>query len=393
MTPLEDVTLEADRPTAKGAKPPLMRAARLHAMGEPLRVDLVPRPPLRPTDVVVQVKACGMVPNLKNILDNFGGRSMVSLPHFPAIFGLDAAGIVAEKGELVHGVEVGDRVYVNPARYCGACRRCRMGNERLCEYSTLNGYFGTGPKALQTFEDYPYGGYAEYMNAPQYSLVKIPDNLSFEMAARWGYLGTSYAALRRGEVGTSTTVFINGISGTLGLGAALFALALGAPKVLGVGRNAELLAKVKAIDPERIHVRTVEGGEPVTAWVRGLTDGEGADVVIDALPSLTSPEAFLIGLEALAVAGRHVNVGGVMDNVPILVAGLMIRSQAMIGSYWFSTAQGQEMADIAEAGGVNFDVFDHRVFALEDVNSAIVAMEARSGGFSNFVISPDVKPA
>ena len=79
------------------------------------------------------------------------------------------------------------------------------------------------------FEDYPYGGLGEYMTAPQYSLVTLPDNVSFETAARWGYLGTAYSALKRSGANMGTSVLVNGISGTLGLGVALFALALGCP--------------------------------------------------------------------------------------------------------------------------------------------------------------------
>ncbi|CAN7779783.1 hypothetical protein LJR267_010210 [Paraburkholderia hospita] len=51
------------------------------------------------------------------------------------------------------------------------------------------------------FDDYPYGELCECMTAPQYSLVKLPDNLSFESAARFGYFGTGYRALRRSGVG------------------------------------------------------------------------------------------------------------------------------------------------------------------------------------------------
>ena len=63
------------------------------------------------------------------------------------------------------------------------------------------------------FEDYPYGGLGEYMTAPQYSLVTLPDNVSFETAARWGYLGTAYSTLKRSGASMGTSVLVNGISG------------------------------------------------------------------------------------------------------------------------------------------------------------------------------------
>ncbi|HKR46931.1 MAG TPA: alcohol dehydrogenase catalytic domain-containing protein [Paraburkholderia sp.] len=386
---IRDVLSDADeRTNVQDADASLMRAARLHKKFEPLTIDLVPRPSPRASDVLVQVKACGIVPNVVNVL-NYSLESVVSLPPLPAIFGLDAAGVVAAKGELVHGVEVGDRVYVNPIRYCGSCRYCRMGQHAGCEYSTLNGYFGMGSKALQMFQDYPYGGYAEYMTAPQYSLVKLPENVSFETAARWGYLGTAYAALRRASVDMSSTVLINGVSGTLGVGGVLFALALGVPKILGVGRDIELLERVKAIDPHRIHVHSTNSRISVAEWVRSHTDGCGADVVLDALPTGAPAEAFLAALDALGKCGRHVNCSGVLECVPINVPKYTVSSQTLIGSCWFTTAQGQEMAELAASGRVNLDVFENRGYALEDINTALAEVNERKGGFSNFVVLPD----
>ena len=45
----------------------MMRAARLHSIGEPFQVDTIPVPEVRPTDVLVEVKAAGVVPNLRNL--------------------------------------------------------------------------------------------------------------------------------------------------------------------------------------------------------------------------------------------------------------------------------------------------------------------------------------
>src|SRR5262245_1396202 len=80
-----------------------MRAARLHEPGRPMRVDQVERPRPRPTDVLVQVKACGVIPNMNAV---FSGRYWPRLPPLPAIVGLDAAGIVAEVGAQVSNVAV-----------------------------------------------------------------------------------------------------------------------------------------------------------------------------------------------------------------------------------------------------------------------------------------------
>jgi alcohol dehydrogenase len=59
---------------------------------------------------------------------------------------------------------------------------------------------------------YPYGGLAQFITAPATALVKLPDNLSFEAAARLGYFGTAYSAMKKIGVGPGQTLLINGIS-------------------------------------------------------------------------------------------------------------------------------------------------------------------------------------
>ena len=369
--------------------PKTMRAARMHVRGEPLQIDRIEVPVPRPTDVLVEVKACGVVPNLGNVLNKFvEWFPHLSLPPLPAIFGLDPSGVVVAKGDQVHGIDIGQRVYVNPARYCGGCRYCRMGETTSCKAYAFNGYFGFSPEARQMFEDYPYGGLAEYMTAPQYSLVTLPDNVSHEVAARWGYMGTGYRALRRAALAPSDVVLINGISGTLGLGAALFALALGARKVLGTGRDKDLLEKVRAIAPGRIEVHAAQDDITVGDWARSLTNGEGVDVVIDALGPGTPQEAWLAAFDSLRRGGRHVNVGAVAGEIPIHMHEVMDNDKAILGSVWFTTADGQAMADLAESGMVDLSVFENEIFKLDEVNTALAVLKNRNGGFSNYVIVP-----
>lgn len=364
-----------------------MRAARMHKLGEPLSIDEIEVPVPRPTDVLIEVKACGMVPNLGNVLSNIQ-YFPVCLPQLPAIFGLDPSGVVVDKGAQAHGIDVGDRVYVNPARYCGGCRECRTGQPLSCPAFAFNGYFGSSQDSQILFDDYPYGGFGEFMTAPLYSLVKLPDNVSHETAARWGYLGTGYRALRRAEVGPGSVVLINGISGTLGLGVALFALALGARRILGIGRDRALLERVRAIDPGRIEVHSASDEEPVADWALRVTDRKGVCAVIDALYTGTPKEPWLAAMSTLRRGGIHVNIGGVAEPVPIDLFTAMSRNQAFIASAWFTTAEGQEMADMAAIGQVDLSVFEHETFELADVNDALAVIKNRHGGFSNYVICP-----
>lgn len=190
-------------------------------------------------------------------------------------------------------------------------------------------------------------------------------------------------------MGADTTVLVNSVSGTLGLGVALFALAMGAPRILGTGRDHALLERVRALAPGRIETHSMLDG-PVHEWVRERT-GHGADVYVDALGPGAPHEGIQQGMASLRRGGRAVNIGATAGMVPFDVHHMMDQQLTFQGSVWFTAGEGQQMARIVEPGLVDLSVFENVVFPLEKVNDAISGIENRSGGFSNFVIRPTAR--
>ena len=370
-----------------------MIAARLHAYGSPMTLDRIDVPEPRPTDVLVEVKACGVVPNLTRVVSNFFGTLTPDnkmMPALPAIFGLDPTGVVAKVGAQVFSVKPGERVYVNPGRSCGSCRMCRAGRPQDCPSWTLQGYFGRSQDLMRA---YPYGGLSQFITAPAHALVKLPDSMSFEQAARLGYLGTAYSAMKKIGVGPGYTLLINGISGQLGLNAVQLALAMGVTKILGTGRNQALLDRVKALAPARIDVISVPNAapgpaDPLVAWAKGATEGHGVDGMIDCLPPGAPASAMMRALFCLRRGARAVNVGAVLETLPLNAFWLMTNCIGLQGSVWFTTGEGQEMAAMAGAGTLDLSTLEHRVSPLSKVNEVLAGMDARDGGFTNFVIDP-----
>jgi D-arabinose 1-dehydrogenase-like Zn-dependent alcohol dehydrogenase len=353
-----------------------------------MRLDEIATPQPRPTDVLVRIKACGVVPNLPNVLENWETWfPHQPLPRLPASFGLDAAGLVAAVGDAVHDIAVGTRVYVNPLRGCGSCRDCRSDRIAFCRFGVFQGYFGFGPNAQTLFDDYPHGGLGQYQTAPQGAVVKLPDSLSFAQATRIGYLGTSYSALRKSGIRPGQTLLINGVSGTLGLGLVAFALATGVTSILGTGRDRALLERVKALAPSRIAVFSTKDGS-VEAWAKSLTEGIGVDAAIDAQGAGAPSSGSLEALRSVRKGGAMVVIGGVSEPMPVDVKWLMDNSIRIIGSLWFSTAEGQEIADMAGAGTLDLSIFQPKVFPLAAVNELVSHIGERDGGFTNFVVVP-----
>ncbi len=366
----------------------MMNAARLHDVAQPFTIDQVPVPTPTGTDVLVRVRTCGVVPNLRNVVTSYPiWFPFLPLPALPAIFGLDPAGEIAAVGPDVVGLEVGQRVYVNPLRPCGTCPKCRKGDMIACPSLAFAGYFGFAPGAVTMFERYPWGGFAEYMIAPSHSMVALPDGVSFEEAARFGYLGTAYGALRRANVGPDTSLLINGATGTIGVGATLLALAMGVPRILAVARNETILEQLRALAPSRIFTHSNRNG-PCTDWAREMTDGFGPDVVLEALGPGAPPQASMDAMMATSRGGTIVTVGGMDEKLPFDPIWLMCTGISYLGSCWFSTAQGDDMARMAASGALDMSPLEHLCFPLDRVNDALeAAQHRRDGGFQNIVVT------
>ena len=223
--------------------------------------------------------------------------------------------------------------------------------------------------------------------APARNLVKLPGSVSFEAGARFGYLGTAFAALKVGGARPGGTLAIIGGTGTLGVNAVLFALAMGVARIIPIARNAERLARIEALAPGRITPIIIDG-EDIAPRLRRAAGGIGPGLVLDCLAAGAGPETTAQAIDAMMRGGTLVNIGAL--NQPLEIHPMRFMSTALNyrGSNWFSVAEGQEMGLLADAGLVDFEIFEHRMFPLEDVNDALAASGENPGGFVNIVVKP-----
>ncbi|MGC3954549.1 MAG: galactitol-1-phosphate 5-dehydrogenase [Propionicimonas sp.] len=193
-----------------------MRAAVLHAPSD-LRVDEVPRPRPEAGEVLVQVRACGICgSDLPRILTTGTYR-------FPTIPGHELAGEVVELGQGLDERWLGARVAVVPLLPCRRCAMCGVG-----EYAMCSDYNFLGSRCD--------GGFAEYVRTPASSLIRLPDQVSYEQGAMLEPLTVALHAIQNCGVGYGDTVLVFGL-GPVGNLLAQWALALGAGRVLGVEQN------------------------------------------------------------------------------------------------------------------------------------------------------------
>src|ERR1700684_3407012 len=108
-----------------------MKAARLHAYHDALKLDSIAEPKADgPLDVIVKIGAAGLCRTDLHIQEGqWAEKSEVALPYIP---GDENAGWVHEIGSAVSNVEVGDTVIVHPFISCGLCSACRRGDDTHC---------------------------------------------------------------------------------------------------------------------------------------------------------------------------------------------------------------------------------------------------------------------
>lgn len=230
----------------------------------------VPEPILQaPTDALVRVTMAGICgTDLHAIADDFPGM----VPG--AILGHEFVGDVIEVGTQVQCIRPGDHVMASDFTACGHCRWCGRGDHWEC---ADRAFFGTGT----SFGPALSGAQAELVRVPlaDTTLCRVPEGCSDEAAILIGdNLATGWAAVERGRVEPGQVAAVVG-GGAIGQLAALSAQAAGAAAVVVVEPNPTRR------DFARRHGSLAVAPEDAEALVRRLTDGDGADAVIEAVGS------------------------------------------------------------------------------------------------------------
>ncbi|HET9242493.1 MAG TPA: zinc-dependent alcohol dehydrogenase [Gaiella sp.] len=265
-----------------------MKAVVWHGK-EDVRVDEVPDPVLRePTDAIVRVTAtaiCGSDLHLYS--------KLWPVMREGDILGHEAMGVVEEVGSLVRHIAPGDTVVVPFNISCGSCFFCERHLHSQCERTRdegtlprLAGLLGRGKGASLFGYTHLYGavpgGQAELLRVPQAHFGPIPvpnDGHDHRYLLLSDVLPTAWQAVVYADAPPGATVAVWGL-GPIGQMCARMALHRGAGRVLGVDSVAERLAMAA-----RHGIETVDtsGVDDVPALVRELTDGRGAEAVIDAV--------------------------------------------------------------------------------------------------------------
>lgn len=353
------------------------RAAILHAAKTALTIETVTAKPLKPTDVLVRIRAAGLCHTDLEVIE--GG---LRFP-MPIVLGHEAAGVVEEVGSAARGVKKGDHVILSWNPHCGHCFYCDRDLPILCEE-----YLGEGPKArafdgdsravLGDGRDLQHlmylGSFGEYCIVPDQQAIVVSKDIPFDRACLigCGVMTGAGAALNLGAIAHGDTVMVIGC-GAVGLAAVQGARMAGAGAVIAVDLDDKKLALAKSVGATHsVNAST----DSAVEFGKQQTNGRGVDVVIE---SAGSPAAFRATAESVRPGGHVIWLGkvDVQQDVSFRWGSLMQEKRIRRSSYG-NARPLRDFPMLARAyldGSLKLDALISRRIKLEEINEGFDALK------------------
>ena len=330
-----------------------MKAARLHAYHEPLKMDEVDEPKISgPLDVIVKIGAAGLCRTDLHIQEGqWAEKSQVQLPYTP---GHENAGWVHEIGAGVTNVQVGDTVIVHPFITCGLCRACRRGDDMHCENGSFPGINRDG-------------GFAEYLLTSARSVVKLDPSLQpHEIAALADAGLTAIHAVKKAIpiLGAGTKAVVIGAGGLGHIGIQCLK-AYTPTEIIVVDPNEKALELARELGAD--HTVKVEGDSHIKQ-VQELTDGKGAQAIIDFVGEKGAVEDGVAMIED----GGFFYVIGYGQNIDIPTIDVISREISFIGNLVGTYVDLQDLMTLTAQGKVTLHT---STYPLEAINDAMADLD------------------
>ncbi len=327
----------------------------------------IPDPQPQGQELVLKVHSCGVC--FHDVLTRNG--TLKAGVRLPCVLGHEVAGTVVELGAQVKGFKLGDRVATTQRSYiCGHCRFCRSGFEPLCAQRVFLGDVGL------------VGGYAQYLAISSDCIAQVPDGVDLDHAAVAACaVGTVLNAVRDvGRVQMGETVLITGAGGGLGLHAIQLARLSGA-RVLAQTTSADKVELIRKMGAHEVVLH--KRGEPFAPLVRDMTQGQGADVIIDNVGTVLFEDM----RKSLAIQGRWLMIGQLTgDFVPFNPAQFFLKNQSLLSVTSTSRSQLEDVLTLMQRGQVT-PVIERKLPLIEAAQAHQAVEAGRTTG--RWLLSPN----
>ncbi len=348
-----------------------MKAARIIEPNKPLEVSELETPKASGNEVIVKVKAAGVCHSDLHLWEggyDLGDGVFLKVTDrgvkYPVTPGHEIVGTVAELGNDVKGVSVGDDVLVYPWIGEGECPACKAGNENLCD----------APKSIGLFQD---GGYAENVKVPHYKYLAKISGIDLDAATSLACSGlTAYTAVKKANVNSPEFLVIIGAGG-LGLMAIQLAKAITKAKIICIDNDDKKFETAKKMGADFVINTNVVGsvstgtGGPVEKII-SICNGKGADSVID---FVNAPQTAKTGLAVLRKRGNLVLVGLFGGSIDLSLVTIPLKSLTIQGAYTGNYNDMVELIELAKKGVIK-PVISKR-YSIDEANEALENLKAR----------------
>ena len=324
-----------------------MKAARIHAYGKSLVLEEVPRPVPGPGQVLVKVEGAGFCHSDLHILDG----EIPILPRMPLILGHENAGVVAEIGDGVTAVAVGQRVAIFGGWGCGVCDYCVSGAEQMCSAPEWAGISDRD------------GGYAEYILVPSARHLVPLTKLDPAIAAPLTDAAlTPYRAIRKALpfLEPDHSVLVIGVGGLGQYGIKLLKILCGA-EIIAVDISEAKLQIARSYGADRTLLATED--EP-SREIREFTQG-GVGAAFD---FVGSEQSLALALSATRAGGKVTQLGLAGGTARMRVLETNPWEVQFETTIWGTIKELREVIALAENGRLS--LIDTEVVPLERINEA-----------------------
>ncbi|MHB8328675.1 MAG: Zn-dependent alcohol dehydrogenase [Acidimicrobiales bacterium] len=348
-----------------------VRAAVVHAVGEPFVVEEIELARPGPHDVRVRMAASGVCHSDLSVQNG-------SIPFmFPTVLGHEGAGVVAEVGAAVTRVTPGDHVVLTWMPPCRRCFWCLAGQAMLCANGlteALGGAYATvGGRPL--VRGLGTATFAEETLVPEGEVVPIDRSVPLDLAALVGCaLSTGVGAVwHTARVRPGSSVAVVGCGG-VGLSVIQGARLAGATTIVAVDPVPAKLEMAKAMGA----TTTLDAGGDVVAGVRDATGGRGADYCFEVVGrGETIRSAFASARRGGTVV--LVGAGSPAEQVAFNAMELFVDAKTLVGCVYGSTDPDRDfpvLVELVRSGAIDAAGLVTRRIALDEVNDAFRSMEA-----------------
>jgi alcohol dehydrogenase len=353
-----------------------MRAWQLERLGGALALVDRPVPEARPGSVVVRILASSMMSYMRDYID--GKLPIYHTPSRPFVPGGNGVGIVHAVGRDVWHLKPGQRVVVSS--HFVAQENVRNPAQMLVGITA-----GSDGYAMQ--EDWPDGTLAEYALLPAATLTPADDLAGLDprqLATAMRYV-VPYGGLLRGRLAAGETIVVSGATGAYGTAASLLAVAMGAARVIAIGRNAATLERLVDVAPGRIV--PVHATGDITADASALRNAAGgaADLAFDMVGNASDPNMTLAALRSLGSGGRLVLMGSMSVPLPLPYTEVMLNGWEILGQFMYPRDAWRRLITLMSSGLLPANAIRPVTFAFADVLDAIHAA-ALASSFDCIVI-------